>query len=74
VREQRQPAIVIEFGYECPQGRHVAGHLPCPIGMAIRPCLAGGGIFDPVGMRGQVRLDRLDTDDMRVRTEIEDLC
>ena len=41
--------------------------------MAIRPRLPGRSVFDPVRMRCQIRLDRLDADNMRVRAEIEDL-
>jgi hypothetical protein len=39
----------------------------------IRPRLPGRSVLDPVRVRRQVRLDRLDADNMRVRAEIEDL-
>jgi hypothetical protein len=37
------------------------------------PRLASRSVLDPVRVRCQVRLDRLDADNMRVRADIEDL-
>src|SRR6266851_829323 len=45
----------------------------CLAQLAWRPRLPGRSVLDPVRVRGQVRLDRLDADNMRVRAEIEDL-
>jgi hypothetical protein len=73
VGEQGHATIVIKFGHEGPQTGDVPGHLPYPVGVAIRPRLPSRSILDPVRMRCQVRLDRLDADNMRVRAEIEDL-
>jgi hypothetical protein len=41
--------------------------------VAIRQRLPGRSVFDPVRVRCQVCLDRLDADNMRVRAEVEDL-
>ena len=41
--------------------------------MTIRPCLASRGILDPVRMRRQRRIDRMNADNVRFRPEIEDL-
>jgi hypothetical protein len=71
--EQGHAAVMIKFSHEGPQTRDVPGHLPCPVGVAIGPRLPGRSVLDPVRVRCQVRLDRLDADNMRVRAEIEDL-
>ena len=73
MREQRHAAVVIESDDERPQIGHVTRHLPCPIGMTIRPCLARRRILDPVRMRRQRRADRTDVEDVRLRPAIEDL-
>ena len=46
-----------------------------PAGVAWRSAHAfpGRSVLDPVRVRCQVRLDRLDADNMRVRAEVEDL-
>ena len=71
--KQSHAALMVKLGYEGPKAGRVAGHLPCPIGMAVRPCLAGRRVLDTVSMTRQVRLDGLDRDNMRVRAKIEDL-
>jgi hypothetical protein len=71
--EQGHAAVGIKPGYERPQARDVAWYLPCPIGVAVRPSLAGGRVVDPVRMPCQIRLDRLDTDNVGVGAKIEDV-
>ena len=46
--EQGHAAVMIKFSHEGPQSGHVPGHLPCPVGMAIRPGLPGRSVLDPV--------------------------
>jgi hypothetical protein len=48
VGEQGHAAIMIKFSHEGPQSGDVPGHLPCPVGMAIRPGLPGRSVLDPV--------------------------
>ena len=58
--EQGHAAVVIKFSHEGPQTGDIAGHLPCPVGVAIRPRLPGRSVLDPVRIMG-------------VRADIEDL-
>src|ERR1700681_2657244 len=67
------PAVMIQFSHKGPQIGNVAGHLPCPIGMTLRPRAASRGVLDAVRMRRQVDLDRLNAANLRFRPEIEDL-
>ena len=71
--EQGRAAVMIKFSHEGPQTGDIAGYLPCPVGVAIRPRLTSRSVLDPIRVRCQVRLDRLDADNMRVRAEVEDL-
>ena len=71
--EHGHPAVMIQFSHKGPQIGNVAGHLPCPIGMTLRPRAASRGVLDAVRMRRQVSLDRLNADNVRFHPEIEDL-
>jgi hypothetical protein len=71
--QERHAAVLIQRSHEGPQSRHLARHLPCPIGMAIRPCLPRWRILDAHSMGRQVGLDRLNANHMHVRPDVEDL-